>query len=88
MTTMELQQWRESFIERYLNKIDDMETVSRIEKYMRRVMSETKATSPIQFTKEQANVEINIAERELKEGKGINEEEMHQFFETWRDKLR
>ena len=27
MTTIELQQWRESFIERYLNKIDDMETV-------------------------------------------------------------
>lgn len=88
MTTIELQQWRESFIERYLNKIDDMETVSRIEKYMRRVMSETKSKSPIQFTKEQANVEINIAEQELKEGKGIDEEEMHQFFETWRNKLR
>ena len=25
MTTIELQQWRESFVERYLNKIDDME---------------------------------------------------------------
>ena len=24
MTTIELQQWRESFVERYLNKIDDM----------------------------------------------------------------
>lgn len=75
-------------MERYLNKIDDMETISRIEKYMRRVLSETKSTSPIQFTQEQANVEINIAEQELKEGKGINEEEMRQFFETWRNKLR
>lgn len=75
-------------MERYLNKIDDMETISRIEKYMRRVLSETKSTFPIQFTQEQANVEINIAEQELKEGKGINEEEMRQFFETWRNKLR
>ena len=39
MTTIELQQWRESFIERYLNKIDDMETVLKIEKYMKRIMS-------------------------------------------------
>ena len=43
MTTIELQQWRESFIERYLNKIDDMETVLKIEKYMKRIMSKANA---------------------------------------------
>ena len=74
MTTIELQQWRESFIERYLNKIDDMETVLKIEKYMKRIMSKANAASPISFS--------------LKEGKGINEDDMHQFFETWRNKLK
>ena len=50
MTTIELQQWRESFIERYLNKIDDMETVLKIEKYMKRIMSKANAASPISFS--------------------------------------
>ena len=83
MTTIELQQWRESFIERYLNKIDDMETVLKIEKYMKRIMSKANAASPISFSLKEANREI-----ELEEGKGINEDDMHQFFETWRNKLK
>ena len=82
MTTIELQQWRESFIERYLNKIDDMETVLKIEKYMKRIMSKANAASPISFSLK------DIAEQELEEGKGINEDDMHQFFETWRNKLK
>ena len=88
MTTIELQQWRESFIERYLNKIDDMETVLKIEKYMKRIMSKANAESPISFSLKEANREIDIAEQELEEGKGINEDDMHQFFETWRNKLK
>ena len=80
MTTIELQQWRESFIERYLNKIDDMETVLKIEKYMKRIMSKANAASPISFSLKEANREIDIA--------GINEDDMHQFFETWRNKLK
>ena len=79
MTTIELQQWRESFIERYLNKI---------EKYMKRIMSKANAASPISFSLKEANREIDIAEQELEEGKGINEDDMHQFFETWRNKLK
>ena len=66
MTTIELQQWRESFIERYLNKIDDMETVLKIEKYMKRIMSKANAASPISFSLKESNREIDIAEQELK----------------------
>ena len=84
MTTIELQQWRESFIERYLNK----ETVLKIEKYMKRIMSKANAASPISFSLKEANREIDIAEQELEEGKGINEDDMHQFFETWRNNLK
>ena len=87
MTTIELQQWRESFIARYLNKIDDMETVLKIEKYIKRILYKANATSHISFSLK-ANREIDIAEQELEEGKGINEDDMHQFFETWRNKLK
>ena len=57
MTTIELQQWRESFIERYLNKIDDMETVLKIEKYMKRIMSKANAASLISFSLKDENSE-------------------------------
>ena len=55
MTTIELQQWRESFIERYLNKIDDMETVLKIEKYMKPnyVQGECSISHFIQFERSQ-----------------------------------
>ena len=36
MTTIELQQWRESFVERYLNKIDDMEISEELERLPKR----------------------------------------------------
>ena len=51
-------------------------------------MSKANATSPISFSLKEANREIDIAEQELEEGKGINEDDMHQFFETWRNKLK
>ena len=37
---------------------------------------------------DEANAEIDIAEKELSEGKGIKETEMHQFFEEWKKKLK
>ncbi|MEO3203370.1 hypothetical protein ABHC65_11425 [Parabacteroides distasonis] len=55
---------------------------------MKRIMSKANAASPISFSLKEANREIDIAEQELEEGKGINEDDMHQFFETWRNKLK
>lgn len=37
MTTIELQQWRESFVERYLNKIDDMEISEELERAAKKI---------------------------------------------------
>lgn len=42
---------------------------------------------PIAFNIEEANREIDIAEQELNEGKGITESEMHQFFENIRSSV-
>ena len=39
MTTIELQQWRESFVERYLNKIDDMEISEELERAAKKIFS-------------------------------------------------
>lgn len=46
MTTIELQQWRESFVERYLNKIDDMEISEELERAAKRSFQE-KDTPPL-----------------------------------------
>ena len=43
---------------------------------------------PLAFNIDEANAEIDIAEKELSEGKGIKETEMHQFFEEWKKKLK
>ena len=46
MTTIELQQWRESFVERYLNKIDDMEISEELERAAKDLFQE-KDTPPL-----------------------------------------
>ena len=46
MTTIELQQWRESFVERYLNKIDDMEISEELERLPKDLFQE-KDTPPL-----------------------------------------
>ncbi|WFE83196.1 hypothetical protein [Parabacteroides chongii] len=81
MTAMELQQWRENFIEKYLNKMDSLETMAKLEKYAKRIMTKKTITlSPIAYSLEEANQEIDQAEKELHERKGINETGMLQFF--------
>ena len=71
MTAMELQQWKQNFVEDYLDEIDDLEVLEKIKKYVKRVMPNSL---------EEANQEIDQAEKELHEGKGINETGMLQFF--------
>ncbi len=44
--------------------------------------------SPIAYSVDEALKEIDVAERELNEGKGVNEAEMHQFFGEWKRKLQ
>ena len=47
MTTIELQQWRESFVERYLNKIDDMEISEELERAAKKILSKRTDTPPL-----------------------------------------
>ena len=89
MTAMELQQWKKNFIRNYLDKIDSLEMMDKLEKSTKRILNKKAAVlSPIAFSIEEANKEIDLAEQDLSEGKGIKEPEMHQFFEEWRKKLK
>ena len=70
---MELQQWKQNFIRDYLDEIDSLEVM---EKYTKRILNKKPvALSPIAFNIDEANAEIDIAEKELSEGKGIKEME-------------
>ena len=87
MPAMELQQWKKNFIRNYLDKIDSLEMMDKLEKSTKRILNKKAAVlSPIAFSIEEANKEIDLAEQELSEG--IKEPEMHQFFEEWRKKLK
>ena len=89
MTAMELQQWKQNFIRDYLDEIDSLEMMEKLEKFAKRILNKKPVVlSPLAFNIEEANAEIDIAEKELSEGKGIKEPEMHQFFEEWRKKLK
>ena len=67
---MELQQWKQNFIRDYLDEMD------KLEKYTKRILNKKPvALSPIAFNIDEANAEIDIAEKELSEGKGIKEME-------------
>ena len=62
--------------------------MDKLEKYTKRILNKKPvALSPIAFNIDEANAEIDIAEKELSKGKGIKEMEMNQFFEGWKKKL-
>ena len=65
---MELQQWKQNFIRDYLDEIDSLEVMDKLEKYTKRILNKKPvALSPIAFNIDEAN--------ELSEGKGIKEME-------------
>ena len=73
---MELQQWKQNFIRDYLDEIDSLEVMDKLEKYTKRILNKKPvALSPIASNIDEANAEIDIAEKELSEGKSIKEME-------------
>lgn len=73
---MDLQQWKQNFIRDYLDEIDSLEVMDKLEKYTKRILNKKPvALSPIASNIDEANAEIDIAEKELSEGKGIKKME-------------
>lgn len=72
---MELQQWKQNFIRDYLDEIDSLEVMDKLEKYTKRILNKSRWLYPYRFNIDEANAEIDIAEKELSEGKGIKEME-------------
>lgn len=83
MTAMELQQWKKSFIEDYLNEIDSLEVMSKLEKYAKRIMPNKTACSPCVKTKEQIFADVEEALLDVKYGRFISGEELEKQMETW-----
>lgn len=61
---MELQQWKQNFIRDYLDEIDSLEVMDKLEKYTKRILNKKPvALSPIASNIDEANAEIDIAEK-------------------------
>ena len=60
---MELQQWKQNFIRDYLDEIDSLEVMDKLEKYTKRILNKKPvALSPIAFNIDEANAEIKEME--------------------------
>ena len=56
---MELQQWKQNFIRDYLDEIDSLEVMDKLEKYTKRILNKKPvALSPIAFNIDETNVQV------------------------------
>ena len=79
MTTIELQQWRESFVERYLNKIDDMEISEELERAAKR-----RTPRPcVIHSQEEMIAEVRKSVEDAREGRVTSSEDLDKEIETW-----
>ena len=70
MTTIELQQWRESFVERYLNKIDDMEISEELERAAKKIFSKRRTPRPcVIHSQEEMIAEVRKSVEDAREGR-------------------
>lgn len=84
MTTIELQQWRESFVERYLNKIDDMEISEELERAAKKIFSKRKTPRPcVIHSQEEMIAKIQESTDAIERGEYITDEELSKEIETW-----
>ena len=77
MTTIELQQWRESFVERYLNKIDDMEISEELERAAKKIFSKRRTPRPCVIHSQEEMIE------DAREGRVTSSEDLDKEIETW-----
>ena len=75
MTTIELQQWRESFVERYLNKIDDMEISEELERAAKKIFSKRRTPRPcVIHSQEEMIAEVRKSVEDAREGRVTSSE--------------
>lgn len=84
MTAMELQQWKKNFIEDYLNEIDSLEVMGKLEKYAKRIMSKHTHTPPcVIHSKEEMVAAVRESTAEIERGEYITDEEFSEEIKTW-----
>lgn len=85
MTAMELQQWRENFIEEYLNKIDNIEDMKKLVKYTKSIWPKKKETPRpcVVHSQEEMIAAIRESEEAIERGEYITDEELSEEIKTW-----
>ena len=84
MTTIELQQWRESFVERYLNKIDDMEISEELERAAKKIFSKRRTSRPcVIHSQEEMIAAVRKSVEDAREGRVTSSEDLDKEIETW-----
>lgn len=84
MTTIELQQWRESFVERYLNRIEDMEISEELERAAKKIFSKRKTPHPcVIHSQEEMITAIRKSVEDVRAGRVTSSEDLDKEIETW-----
>ena len=77
MTAMELQQWKKNFIEEYLNEIDSLEVMGKLEKYTKRILDKKEKKLPcVILSKEERIKTVRKATAQIEKGDYITDEEL------------
>lgn len=84
MTTMELQQWRQSFIERYLDKIDNIEIMEELERAAKKIFAKGNTPRPcVIHSREEMIAAVRKSTEAIERGEYITDEELSEEIETW-----
>lgn len=84
MTTMELQQWKLSFIEKYLDKIDSVEIMAKLERSAKRIMSQKESPRPcIVRSQEEMIAAVREATTQIERGEYVTDDELSKDIDSW-----
>lgn len=84
MTTMELQQWRQSFIERYLDKMDNIEIMEELERAAKKIFAKGSTPRPcVVHSREEMIAAVRKSVEDVREGRVTSSENLDKEIETW-----
>ena len=84
MTAMEIQQWKQNFIEEYLDEIDDLEVMKKLCKYAKRIMPKKENPRPcVVHSQEEMIAAVLKSTEEIERGEYVTDEELSEEIQTW-----
>ena len=81
---MELQQWKQSFIEKYLDKIDSVEIMAKLERSAKRIMTQKENPRPcVVHSREEMIAKVREATAQVERGEYVTDDELSKEMDTW-----